>query len=895
MAKDAMRKYTLLLGLKICLWSWISAQPAHVPSQALFQVQSARTVPMLMQRIQAHPWARGSTCSLVSEAMNIWLWAVDSSAIGYEAELLAWLKAQPEVLVAQYNHRLELRGQLLPPMPNDPLYTSQWHHRNVSAPEADLASEQAWDITTGGLTPHGDTIVIAIVDSGIDAQHEDLMPNLWRNWSEIPNNGVDDDQNGYVDDFRGWNALAKNDQIAGISTTHGTPVAALAGARGHNNTGIAGVNWEVKLLFVVGNNTEAVILSAFDYVLRARKRYNATEGQQGAFVVALNCSWGINGGKPSDAPLWCAAFDSLGAAGILSVGATANIPVNVDVFGDLPTTCPSDYFIGVTSLTRQNQKALNAAWGPASVDLGAYGENVFSARPNNNYGTAAGTSFAAPLISGAIALLYAAPCNNLIAMAKANPAAAALWAKNLLLQSALPLPALEGITLTGGRLHLARLLQTYEEQCATCLPPFGAAAHPVFKDSLQLTWSVASDSLLINVRWRQKGTAFWNTIPNAKNPLGLGALNACTDYEFSLQTRCGPNDTSLWTPPITATTLGCCTPPQDFSAAFISSSEVVLSWKGPEAATGYSVQITRPDGTTSHFSTSENSLLVSNLLPCTYYSATVVALCQPDAESSSATFTFLSGNCGPCLDQQYCSASGANADQEWIASIRIGAWTHAPAPGKGYQNFAAATNEAPVLPIGTLVPVVLKPGYAAQTYREHFRVYVDYNGDGDFLDPDELAFDPGFPVTEAVEGLITAPATAQQGLTRLRVLMKYRGVSGAPPAPCEQFEFGQVADYCVRIEAALSTRLTERCLPLRLYPIPAQHRLFLNWQGASAENLRLRFFDAAGRLVLEQRTLLNPHSTATVDLAALFNGLFWLEITTRMGSFWEKVWVVKHP
>lgn len=102
-------------------------------------------------------------------------------------------------------------------------------------------------------------------------------------------------------------------------------------------------------MFVAGGNTVAHILSSYDYVLNARERYNASGGTEGAFVVAVNCSWGINYGQPANAPLWCAAFDSLGQAGILSVASTANIPLNVDVYGDLPTACASDFLVAVTS------------------------------------------------------------------------------------------------------------------------------------------------------------------------------------------------------------------------------------------------------------------------------------------------------------------------------------------------------------------------------------------------------------------------------------------------------------------------------------------------------------------------------------------------------------------
>jgi len=891
MVTDYMKKSTLSFVLLVWSTGVLFGQRERVPGQVLLQLRESCPVNALMSRLHELPWAKRASCSPVAEALNIWMVRLESPS-EQEDKLLFWLSTQPEVRAVQYNHRLEYRGASSI-VPNDPLYSSQWHHRNLATAGADLASEAAWDIATGGLTPQGDTIVIAIIDTGIDAQHEDLQPNLWVNWGEIPNDGIDNDQNGYVDDFRGWNASTKNDQISGTSMGHGTPVAALAGARGNNNRGITGVNWAVKILFVAGSSTEDVILSSFDYVLRARRRYNATHGQQGAFVVAANCSWGINGGKPSDAPLWCAAFDSLGAAGILSVAATANLSVNVDTYGDLPTTCPSDFLVSVTSLNAQNQKAPNAAWGPLSIDLGTYGEGVFSARPGNTYGNAFGTSFATPLVAGAIALLYAAPCNNLIAMAKANPAAAALWAKNHLLTSTLLTPALQGLTLTGGRLHLFQLLKSYEAQCAPCVPPFGLLATPVGKDSLRLSWSVVHPTLPVAIHWRRKGALDWNTASAAQAPFFLGGLEPCTDYELTFQTWCGPTAVSPWTSPITVTTSGCCTAPQKLAIEDIGSTQAVLSWLGPAAASGYVVRLIRPTGTTDTILTTTNRLPLTLLLPCATYRVEVAAVCGVEDTSNSTMFTFTTGGCGPCLDQSYCTAGATHANQEWIEQIEIGSWSHAPGGGVGYHNFAGILDNLPKLQIGSPVPVVLKPGYASQTYREHFRVYIDYNGDGDFFDAGELAFDPGFPVTDAVKGTITAPSSTWLGITRLRVLMKYRGVSGSPPMPCEQFEFGQVADYCVLIEEAVRAADMKPRSWLRLYPNPAQHRVWVEWDGPEEETARFRVFDTAGRLLLDQGLLLIPAETVALDITTLPEGLFFMELSIQSVSFWEKILVRK--
>ncbi|MCB0680027.1 MAG: S8 family serine peptidase, partial [Saprospiraceae bacterium] len=125
-------------------------------------------------------------------------------------------------------------------------------------PDADIDATEAWDHTTGGLTPAGDTIVVAVIDDGTDPDHPDLAANLWRNYAEIPYNNIDDDDNGYIDDHWGWNVSAGIDLVQFGS--HGVKVSGLIGAVGDNQTGIAGVNWDVKILNVVGiTNVESEV------------------------------------------------------------------------------------------------------------------------------------------------------------------------------------------------------------------------------------------------------------------------------------------------------------------------------------------------------------------------------------------------------------------------------------------------------------------------------------------------------------------------------------------------------------------------------------------------------------------------------------------------------------
>ena len=132
---------------------------------------------------------------------------------------------------------------------------------------------------------------MAIVDGGADLNHVDI--DFFKNIHEIPNNGQDDDGNGYIDDYDGWNAYSNNGNIP--SSSHGTHVAGISAAIGNNGTGIAGVNWGVKVMPIAGSSSnESVVVNAYGYVLEMRSTYNETDGAFGAFVVATNSSFGVD-------------------------------------------------------------------------------------------------------------------------------------------------------------------------------------------------------------------------------------------------------------------------------------------------------------------------------------------------------------------------------------------------------------------------------------------------------------------------------------------------------------------------------------------------------------------------------------------------------------------------
>jgi len=371
------------------------------------------------------------------------------------AGALTDLRANPWVEKAQLDHKLTQRQTI----PNDPNFSSLWNMHNTGQSggtvDADIDAPEAWDLTTGGVTPLGDTIVVAVIDGGCDINHIDLVDNLWTNRYEIPYNSVDDDSNGYVDDIHGWDAYNSIGSIP--SHSHGTHVCGIVGARGNNNIHVTGVNWNVKLMPIAGSTSlTSIALEAYGYALDQRFFYDSTGGQLGAFVVATNSSFGIDNADCNSDPyiLWNDIYDAMGQLGILSAAATMNSNSNVDVTGDVPTGCASDYVIAVTNTTKYDTKNAGAAYGALSIDLGAPGTSVVSTVPGNTTSSMSGTSMASPHVAGAVGFLHAVMSQGFATYYLNNPGDGALMIKDFILDGTDPLTSLNGITVSGGRLNL---------------------------------------------------------------------------------------------------------------------------------------------------------------------------------------------------------------------------------------------------------------------------------------------------------------------------------------------------------------------------------------------------------------------------------------------------------
>lgn len=463
----------------------------------------------------------------LSQRLNIWQLHFDFSSVD-ENKMLAALKENPDVLIAQFNHYVEYRNT-----PNDADFGQQWNMLNIGqaggTSGSDIRATTAWDIATGGLTANGDTIVIAIIDQGFDLTHPDL--HYWKNYNEIPNNLIDDDSNGYIDDYDGWNALNNSGQP--FTDYHGTHVSGIAGARGNNTIGVAGVNWNVEIMPISGNSgIEDTVIKGYAYALEMRARYNESNGTAGAFVVSANSSFGVNNGHPEDYPLWCAMYDSMGKYGILHATATANANWDIDVVSDMPTACPSDYMISVTNTTSSDQKNTSAAYGLTTIDLGAPGTAIVSTFPvtQGSYGSLTGCSMSSPHVAGAVALLYSLPCTAFVNDFKNDPEGTAKRVKNFILNGVDTLSDLMGRTVSGGRLNVYKsmLLLGQHYSCNVGIDETATGSENLF-----VYPNPASDVLHVTIKNSTAGDA----VLQIKNILGQTVMSqniSSQIHDFSL-------------------------------------------------------------------------------------------------------------------------------------------------------------------------------------------------------------------------------------------------------------------------------------------------------------------------------------------------------------------------
>lgn len=312
--------------------------------------------------------------------------------------------------------------------PNDPRFPELWNMVMVNAP-------QAWDIQTGDRA-----IVVGVIDTGVDLDHEDLAANMWKNAGESgggkESNGVDDDGNGLIDDYQGWDFI-NNDNDPNDDNDHGTHVSGTLGAVGNNNIGVAGVNWIVSImpLKFLGGDGSGTTDNAVEAIIYATK--------MGAKI--LSNSWGGGGRSQALEDAIKFANDN----GVLFMAAAGNEGRNTDQFPTYPAGYELGNVIAVANSNSDDRLSGTSNFGRTSVDLAAPGRQILSTVRNDRYTKFSGTSMATPHVSGAAALVWAQ-----------YPGVSSSQVKIRLLGSVDRSSDYAGKVVTGGRLNVFKALST---------------------------------------------------------------------------------------------------------------------------------------------------------------------------------------------------------------------------------------------------------------------------------------------------------------------------------------------------------------------------------------------------------------------------------------------------
>ncbi len=354
-----------------------------------------------------------------------------------------------------------------------------------------------------------------MIDTGIDYTHPDLAANIWTNTAEIQGNGKDDDGNGFVDDVHGYD-FANNDGDPMDDNGHGTHVAGTIGAVGNNGIGVAGIDWNVKLMALkfldaTGSGLISNAIRALDYAV-----------MMGAQVS--NNSYGGGGYDPAFAD----AIHNAQSNGHILVAAAGNDGLNNDTTPSYPSNYNFDNVVSVAATDHNDQLASFSNYGASTVDLAAPGVDILSTYKGGGYAYMSGTSMATPHVTGAVALIR-----------DQHPDWSYTQVIQQLLSTTDPLSSLQGKTITGGRLDLGRALALpTDSQGARILSSSlaGSVSGPVNHVRLTFSEPIDPSSFLANdIRLTGPG----GVIPVSSVSVVAGSNNTQFDATFASQSTAG--------------------------------------------------------------------------------------------------------------------------------------------------------------------------------------------------------------------------------------------------------------------------------------------------------------------------------------------------------------------
>jgi subtilisin family serine protease len=404
-----------------------------------------------------------------------------------QADVVKFARLRKNRTVAEIAHVLSQQGNVVEyveansivradKLPDDPKLPELYGMNNTGqgggAADADIDAPEAWDVTTGSKK-----VVVAIIDTGFNYLHPDLAPNAYTNPGESgtdssgadkTTNGIDDDGNGFVDDFRGWDFVNNdNDPMDDNGYSHGSHCGGTIGGHGNDGFGVVGVSWDVSMLGVkflnaAGSGNLEDAIKSIEYATLLK-------------VDIMNNSWG--GGGFSQ-PMFD-AIEASNAKNILFVAAAGNSGVDADLNPHYPSSYTNDNIVSVAATDKSDTLASFSNFGITTVDLSAPGVDIISAGEDDTFRSLSGTSMATPHVAGAAALIKTLYPNIPVAQVRTR-----------LLNGVDRIEKLRGVVASGGRMNVANSLEN-DNIAPGAVPEIKVSGQD--RRSVNFTWTGAGD------------------------------------------------------------------------------------------------------------------------------------------------------------------------------------------------------------------------------------------------------------------------------------------------------------------------------------------------------------------------------------------------------------------
>lgn len=380
----------IVLSLLAITVNTFAAEPEAVPGEYIVKLKDTFSAQSNIRTLSAQ---LGSYVKSTIPGQNIVV--IKRPVFEIQSNVIKTLAQNPLVDIVEPN--FIYRANVIP---NDPMFEQLWGMRNFGQQDSqrrpgvagvDIGAEQAWDITTGSKN-----IVVAVIDTGIDYTHPDLVGNLWTNQTELEGKaGIDDDENGIVDDIYGANFVDANKPTGNPMDDHGhgSHCSGTIGATGNDGKGIVGVAWNVRIMgvkFLAANGSGSLegALKGIDYATSKGARIMSNSWGGGGFSETLK-----------------QAIERSHAAGALFVAAAGNESNNNDANPSYPASYNIPNVLAVAAIDNRGQLASFSNYGKTSVHVGAPGVNILSSITKGGYDSWSGTSMATPHVSGLAVLL----------------------------------------------------------------------------------------------------------------------------------------------------------------------------------------------------------------------------------------------------------------------------------------------------------------------------------------------------------------------------------------------------------------------------------------------------------------------------------------------------------